>query len=100
MENSDTGALAVTRDYPRILSVDILTIRIVAIVGDNAGGAWHRLERTRNVYLAPRIQRVFVCAWNSAWNRHGIVHGIDTEQRMECAWNEEHGIQENTGILV
>ena len=31
MENSDTGALAVTRDYPRILSVDILTIRIVAI---------------------------------------------------------------------
>ena len=31
MENSDTGALAVTRDYPQILSVDILTIRIVAI---------------------------------------------------------------------
>jgi hypothetical protein len=31
VENSDTGALAVTRDYPRILSVDILTIRIVAI---------------------------------------------------------------------
>jgi hypothetical protein len=31
VENSDTGALAVTRDYPRILSVDILTIRIIAI---------------------------------------------------------------------
>jgi len=31
MENSDTGTLAVTRDYPRILSVDILTIWIVAI---------------------------------------------------------------------
>jgi hypothetical protein len=31
MENSDTGALAVTRDYLRILSVDILTIRIVVI---------------------------------------------------------------------
>ena len=31
MKNSDTGALAVTRDYPRILSVDILIIRIVAI---------------------------------------------------------------------
>jgi hypothetical protein len=31
VENSDTGALAVTRDYLRILSVDILTIRIVAI---------------------------------------------------------------------
>jgi hypothetical protein len=41
-------------------------------VGDNASGAWHRLERTRNVHLAVRIQRFFVYAWNSAWNAHGM----------------------------
>src|SRR6202043_1887567 len=43
-------------------------------VGDNAGGAWHRLERTRNVYLALCIQRILVCAWNNAWNRHRMMN--------------------------
>ena len=56
----------------------------VYIVGDNAGGAWHGLERTRNVHLAPRMQRIFVCTWNSAWNRHGTVHGMRMEWRT---WN-------------
>jgi hypothetical protein len=39
-------------------------------------------------------------AYKESLYAHGTAHGIDTEYRMECAWNDEHGIQENTGIWV
>jgi len=43
---------------------------------------------------------IWLSIYKESLYAHGTAHGMDMEQRMECAWNDEHGIQENTGICV